>query len=100
MFNQHRFVDHVHVYVTLILPFLILSIQVVNKYNSRRTRGAEQYCRQSLGVDTGTVTNDEVAKSGRTGVTTACIENMLSRERTMDCIIHIAYKAGRPRDTN
>ena len=30
--------------------------------------------------------NDEVAKSGRTGITTAYIEDMLPRERTMDCI--------------
>ena len=34
------------------------------------------------------VTNDEVAKSGRTGVTTEYIENMLPRERTTDCIMH------------
>ena len=32
--------------------------------------------------------NDEVAKSGRTGITTAYTEDMLSRERTMDCIMH------------
>jgi len=38
-------------------------------------------------VDTGTVENDEVARSGRTGVATAYIEKMLSRERTMDCSI-------------
>ena len=33
-------------------------------------------------------TGDEVAKSGRTGMTTAYTEDMLSRERTMDCIMH------------
>jgi hypothetical protein len=35
-------------------------------------------------------TNDEVARSGRTGETTAYIENqnMLTRERAMDCIMH------------
>jgi len=32
--------------------------------------------------------NDEVAKSSRTGITTAYTEDMLSRERTMDCIMH------------
>ncbi len=32
--------------------------------------------------------NDEVAKSRRTGITTAYTEDMLSRERTMDCILH------------
>ena len=32
--------------------------------------------------------NDEMAKSGRTGITTAYTEDMLSRERTMDCIMH------------
>ena len=32
--------------------------------------------------------NDEVAKSGRTGITIAYTEDMLSRERTMDCIMH------------
>ena len=31
---------------------------------------------------------DEVANSGRTGMTTAYTEDMLSRERTMDCIMH------------
>ena len=30
--------------------------------------------------------NDEVAKSRRTGITIAYTEDMLSRERTMDCI--------------
>ena len=54
------------------------------EYNSRRTRGAEEY-EDRVRVDTGTVENDEVARSGRTGVTTAYIENMFSRERTMDC---------------
>ena len=32
--------------------------------------------------------DDEVAKSGRTGMTTAYTEDMLSRERTMDCTMH------------
>ena len=32
--------------------------------------------------------NDEVAKSRRTGITIAYTEDMLSRERTMDCIMH------------
>ena len=34
--------------------------------------------------------NDEVAKSGSTGITIALAytEDMLSRERTMDCIMH------------
>ena len=32
--------------------------------------------------------NDEVAKSGRTGMITAYTEDKLSRERTMDCIMH------------
>ena len=32
--------------------------------------------------------NDEVAKSGGTGITIAYTEDMLSRERTMDCIMH------------
>ena len=31
--------------------------------------------------------NDEVAKSSRTGITTVYTEGMLSRVRTMDCII-------------
>ena len=31
--------------------------------------------------------NDEVANRGRTAITTAYTEDMLSRERTMDCII-------------
>jgi len=35
--------------------------------------------------------NDEVANRGRTGITTAYTEDMLSRERTMDCIIYIAH---------
>jgi len=35
--------------------------------------------------------NDEMAKSGRTGITTAYTEDMLSRERTMDCTIYIAH---------
>ena len=42
-------------------------------------------------MDAGTVANsDEVAKSGRTCETTAFayIQNMLSRERTMDDIMH------------
>jgi hypothetical protein len=33
-------------------------------------------------------TGDEVAKSGRTGMTTAYTEDMFSRERTMDYIMH------------
>ena len=33
-------------------------------------------------------TGDEVAKSGRTGMTTAYTEGVLSRGRTMDCIMH------------
>jgi len=36
-------------------------------------------------------TDDEVANSGRTGITTAYTEDMLSRERTMDCTIYIAH---------
>ena len=32
--------------------------------------------------------DDEVTKSGGTGITTAYTEDMLSRERTMDCIMH------------
>ena len=32
--------------------------------------------------------NDEVAKSRRTGITRAYTQDMLSRERTMDCIMH------------
>jgi len=32
--------------------------------------------------------NDEVAKSGGTGITNAYTDDMLSRERTMDCIMH------------
>ena len=32
--------------------------------------------------------NDEVAKSGSTGITIAYTEAMLSRERTIDCIMH------------
>jgi len=32
--------------------------------------------------------NDEVAKSGHTGITTAYTEDMLSQERTMDYIMH------------
>jgi len=32
--------------------------------------------------------NDEMAKSRRTGITIAYTEDMLSRERTMDCIMH------------
>ena len=32
--------------------------------------------------------NDEVAKSRRTGITIVYTEDMLSRERTMDCIMH------------
>jgi len=35
--------------------------------------------------------NDEVTKSGRTGIITAYTEDMLSRERTIDCIMHAAY---------
>merc|ERR1711967_141944 len=31
---------------------------------------------------------DEVAKSGGTGITNAYTDDMLSRERTMDCIMH------------
>jgi len=31
---------------------------------------------------------DEVAKSGDTGITNAYTDDMLSRERTMDCIMH------------
>ena len=38
-------------------------------------------------MGTGTKVNDEAAKSGRTGKTTAYIENLHSRERTMDCIM-------------
>ena len=30
---------------------------------------------------------DEVANNGRTGITTAYAEDMLSREKTMDCIL-------------
>ena len=33
-------------------------------------------------------TNDEVAKSSRTGITTAYTEDVLSRWRAMDCIMH------------
>ena len=36
--------------------------------------------------------NDEVAKSGRTGITIAYTEDMLSRERTMDCIMHYSLR--------
>ena len=32
--------------------------------------------------------NDEVAKSRRIGITIVYTEDMLSRERTMDCIMH------------
>ena len=32
--------------------------------------------------------NDEVAKSRRTGITIVYTEDMLSREKTMDCIMH------------
>ena len=32
--------------------------------------------------------NDEVTKSERTGITIAYTEDMLSRERTIDCIMH------------
>ena len=32
--------------------------------------------------------NDDVAKSERTGITTAYTEDMLSRERITDCIMH------------
>ena len=32
--------------------------------------------------------SDEVAKSGDTGITNAYTDDMLSRERTMDCIMH------------
>jgi len=38
------------------------------------------------------LTSDEVAKSGRTGITRAYTQDMLSRERTMDCIMH--YRLG------
>jgi len=33
-------------------------------------------------------TGVEVANSGRTGITNAYTEDMLSRERTTDCIMH------------
>ena len=33
-------------------------------------------------------TDDEVANSGSTGITIAYTEDMLSRERTMHCIMH------------
>ena len=33
-------------------------------------------------------TDDEVANNGSTGITIAYTEDMLSRERTMDCIMH------------
>ena len=36
-------------------------------------------------------TSDVVANSGRTGITTAYTEDMLSRERTMDCTIYTAH---------
>ena len=59
---------------------------------TRAERAAQRSTEDSVRMaDAGTVTNDEVARSGRTGETTAyIIENMLSRERTMDCIMHIS----------
>ena len=63
---------------------------IIVEYNSRRTRGAEVDRRQCQNGYRYSVRmpNDEVAKSGRTGITTAYCEDMLSRERTMDCIMH------------
>ena len=60
------------------------------EYNSRRTRGADVYRRQCGVSERMPVlcANDEVAKSGRTGMITAYTEDKLSRERTMDCIMH------------
>ena len=59
------------------------------EYNSRRTRGAGLYQRQCRKwVPAVRLTSDEVTKSGRTGITIAYTEDMLSRERTMDCIMH------------
>jgi len=36
--------------------------------------------------------NDEAAKSGSTGIMIAYTEDMLSRERTMDCIMHYSLR--------
>ena len=60
------------------------------EYSSRRTRGAEGSCRQSLMyADTGIPDRmtDEKAKSGRTGIAPAYTEDIFSRE-TMDYIMH------------
>ena len=62
--------------------------QIGESNTTRATRAAQKSTEDSVRMDAGTVTNDEVARSGRTGETTAHIENMLSRERTMDCMMH------------
>ena len=85
------FLDVTHQHTTSprqekLILFGHLFFNITVEYNSRRTRGAEEY-EDRVRVDTGTVENDEVARSGRTGVATAYIEKMLSRERTMDCSI-------------
>jgi len=63
------------------------------EYNSRRTRGAEVYRRQCQNGCrySPLCANEEVAKSRRTGITSAYTQDMLYRERTMDCIMHYWY---------
>jgi len=59
---------------------------------TRAARAAQGCTNDRVRMGPGLVcANDEVAKSRRTGITRAYTQDMLSRERTMDCIMHYWY---------
>ena len=57
---------------------------------TRAARAAQGFTDDSIRMGAPVIfcANDEVAKSRRTGISIAYTEDMLSRERTMDCILH------------
>ena len=59
-------------------------IQLAPHARHARRRGVQKTVSERMPV---LCADDEVAKYRRTGITTAYTEDMLSRERTMDCII-------------
>ena len=60
-------------------------IQLAPHARHARRRGVQKTVSERMPV---LCADDEVAKYRRTGITTAYTEDMLSRERTMDCIAH------------
>ena len=55
---------------------------------ARACRDVQMIVRQNSERILAVCTGDKVAKGGRTGMSTAYTEDMLSQERTMDYIMH------------